>query len=40
MAAIIAFLLALGIINAPEEATQDMIDQYQSEIVATDFAEM
>jgi hypothetical protein len=36
MAAIIAILLTLGIISAPEEATNELIQQYQQEIVILD----
>jgi hypothetical protein len=42
MSAIIALLITLGVIFAPEEATQDLIDQYKdhSSIVNTDIMEM
>jgi hypothetical protein len=36
MAAIIAILLTFGIISAPEEATNELIQQYQQEIVILD----
>ena len=35
MAAIIAFLISLGVIMSPDEATTDLIDQY-SEIINDD----
>lgn len=36
MTTIIALLLALGIISSPDQATDQLIDQYQCEIIITD----
>ena len=36
MVAVIAFLLSLGIITSPDQATPDLIDQYQTQIVGGD----
>lgn len=36
MAAIIALLITLGIITSPDQATDELIQQYQQEIIIVD----
>ena len=40
MAALIAFLIGLGIITSPSEMTDELYDQYHHEIVIVDAAEI
>lgn len=36
MVAIIAFLLSLGIISSPDQATPELVNQYETQVVSTD----
>ena len=36
MVAIIAFLLSIGVISSPDQATQELIDQYETQIYTAD----
>lgn len=36
MIAIIALLLSLGIISSPDQATPDLIDQYETQVITTE----
>lgn len=40
MIAVIAFLLSLGIISSPDQATPDLINQYESQILIAEIDEM
>jgi hypothetical protein len=40
MTLIIAFLIALGVITSPEQATEDLIQQYECEVIITDLETM
>lgn len=40
MVAVIAFLLSIGMISSPDQATPEMIDQYETQIVGTDMEGM
>ncbi|WP_262510353.1 hypothetical protein [Flavilitoribacter nigricans] len=40
MVAVIAFLLSIGIISSPDQATPELIEQYETQVVGTDLDSM
>lgn len=40
MVAVIAFLLSIGIISSSDQATPELINQYESQVISTDLDTM